>query len=376
MSTPSDIVARVPAKVMLAGEYAVLAGESALSVALDCWLTARLTFSNEPGIRVSSNLWPAPQHISLHEHPHELRGTPLLHAVSEAAKHYGIDHAHLSIDSTIDVSHGIGSSSALRLAVTMVMAEAHRRGTATGPTAATPAVIAGVKSDPFWDPSWGAARLAVALQREAQGSASGYDVATQLVGGLVAFTGCDELAHWPSKVERFSPLQLQRLSKLVRVYVGGEGSPTAPLLKTTRAWLAAQGVWNQFVDTSRGLVAGFLQALSPTADDTDRKRLYHACAAHRTLLHRAAGFPRAIDAALAHVRGLDESFSWKTTGAGGEDAILLIGPAGELKRADAALRQLGRRPLDCMFTDSGAIVASASTPSITKPMQEERSITP
>ena len=379
MANPNAVVARVPAKVMLAGEYVVLAGARALAVTLDSWLTARLTAANESGIWVHSNLWPTAQHINVTGDLHELRGTPLLHAVAEAAKFYGIDRAELSIDSTIDVSHGIGSSSALRLAVTMVMAYAQETKLTGVMTQKPPSTAGATHTCPYVDAPWGAARFAVALQREAQGSASGYDVATQFRGGLVAFTGCDDLQKWPRTVEQFSPTQLAALGKLVHVYVGGSGAPTAPLLKTTRAWLAAQGHWERLVERSQELVHGLIEALKPTAQDVDRKRLYHACAAHRALLRASPSFPRAIESALLAVRGLDESFTWKTTGAGGDDAILLIGPASELQRARAALKALGRSPLDCMFTAHGA--EATVQPSVpTKPalagMTPERSIQP
>jgi hypothetical protein len=125
-------------------------------------------------------------------------------------------------------------------------------------------------------------------------------------------------------------------------------------MRTTRAWLAAQGVWEDFVERSDELVACFVDATAAPDDDGILKRLYHACASHRALLRGSPSYPRVIESAMLELPGLDERFSWKTTGAGGEDAIILIGPASELGRADEALRALGRRPLDCMFTAKGA----------------------
>lgn len=347
--TKREVIARAPAKVMLAGEYAVLAGGRALAVTLDCWLTARLRRVAGEGITVRSNLWPAAQHIAAGADLQELRGTPLLHAVAEAAKRYGIERAELSIESTIDVSHGIGSSSALRLAVAMAMAEAHLSWSNDAPSHDGRDV-----ADAFADATWGAARLAVALQREAQGGASGYDVATQVVGGLVSFMGSDDLSMWPGRIHAFEGASLARLAQLVHVYVGGAGSATAPIMRTTRAWLAAQGVWDDFVARSDELVASFIDATAASDDGFVLKRLYHACASHRALLRGSPSYPRVIESAMLELPGLDERFSWKTTGAGGEDAIILIGPASELAGADEALRALGRRPLDCMFTPHGA----------------------
>lgn len=372
--TKREVIARAPAKVMLAGEYAVLAGGRALAVTLDCWLTARLRQVAGEGITVRSNLWRTAQHIAAGADLQELRGTPLLHAVAEAAKRYGIERAELSIESTIDVSHGIGSSSALRLAVAMAMAEAHRSWTLAAPARVHPEERSDEGSRPnytdcfsespshdgrdatdaFADATWGAARLAVALQREAQGGASGYDVATQLVGGLVSFTGSDDLSMWPGRIHAFEGASLARLAQLVHVYVGGAGSATAPIMRTTRAWLAAQGVWDAFIERSDELVARFIDATAAPNDDLVLKRLYHACASHRALLRSSPSYPRVLEGAMLELPGLDERFTWKTTGAGGEDAIILIGPASELAGADEALRALGRRPLDCMFTASGA----------------------
>lgn len=362
-----DIKVRVPAKVMLAGEYAVLAGGRALAVTLDCWLLAHLSWRSHSGISVASNHWREPRHI---DEPsldaQRWQDTPLLHATAINAATYGIDRANFAIASDIQVSDGIGSSSALRLAVSMAMAEAshawptsNSQSAAYQPNAATadPALgnktagLDGLVQQRDWQP----ARMALALQRAAQGSASGYDVATQFVGGLVQFTGADSLADWPGSVATLPSPSVHALSQLVQVFVGGKGAATGPLLQSTQAWLLANGVWAEFCQRSDALVKAFDQALAEGKVQSESAyALYRACAAHRQLLSAAPAFPHEIAAALAKIPGIDQEFSWKTTGAGGDDAILLIGAPSHRGQAEAVLRRLGRRPLGVDFTDRGA----------------------
>lgn len=363
-----QIRVRVPAKVMLAGEYAVLAGGRALAASLDCWLQARLEPSSNLGLRVSSNLWREPRNIDPYADPEQWKDTPLLHAVAAAARHHGITSAALHIDSAIEVSYGIGSSSALRLAVCMAMATAAK----VWPHQAAPS-----NTYPYdinsSDGEWQAARMAVALQRAAQGSASGYDVATQFVGGLVSFQGAEAIEAWPGSVSVLPASCIQPLSNMVQVYVGGSGAPTGPLLQSTRSWLISLGRWEEFCQLSENLVTAFTTAFMQPDSPNHQRELYRACAAHRRILSAAPQFPLKIAAALAEIPGLDEYFSWKTTGAGGDDAILLLGPASYRAQAAAVLQSLGRKPLAWPFTAHGVAIAAPQFPHQPNHKQSDRS---
>lgn len=345
-----EVTARVPAKLMLAGEYTVLAGGHALAATVDLWLTAHIRTSTTPGLRIGSNIWPEARLIAAESDAKALRGTPLMHAAVVAAQTYGLapyatEHGlEVHIDSSIDVSHGIGSSSALRLAVAMGMrAMAEQLGHS-------------VEHIPdYGDAQWGAARLAWTLQRDSQGGASGYDIITQMCGGLVVLQGTDDPKTWPGQPKSYDASQLRYLDRLVRIYVGGQGAPTGALLRTNRAYLSAQeGLWQELMSASQALVTAFDVALSYPEDQHSYFELMSRCQKHRLLFEGSPGFPRGIDQALMHVPGLDHDFTWKPTGAGGDDAIILIGRPERLVEADQALRHIGRVPLISHFSAKGA----------------------
>ena len=51
--------------------------------------------------------------------------------------------------------------------------------------------------------------------------------------------------------------------------------------------------------------------------------------------------PRTLLPALHNLSGLDRQWSWKTSGAGGEDALLVIGHQQDIAAATACLAELG-----------------------------------
>ncbi len=115
------------------------------------------------------------------------------------------------------------------------------------------------------------------------------------------------------------------------------------------------------------LSTAFTQALATTAgvqaDDATAKpnaavlTLVRAVAAHRQLFTGAPHFPQALAVALSEVDGCDLTWSFKTTGAGGEDALLLVGLEADLRAPAAVLKTLGWRRLRAGFESAGARVS-------------------
>ena len=106
---------KVPGKVMLAGEYTVLEGGPALACTVDRFLTVTIDEKPISGIQVDSTLWPETKHVTSATESVE----PLLQSVAFAANTYGANGYHLSVDSDLDLSFGLGSSSACRLGALM-----------------------------------------------------------------------------------------------------------------------------------------------------------------------------------------------------------------------------------------------------------------
>ena len=345
------VSASVPGKVMLAGEYTVLHGGEALAVTVALDLVAQvspLPTGTFAGCRVLSDLWDEVQEIRPGTPATAFSTSPLLAAVARGMELYGIKSAEVSIRSALPLSYGIGSSSALRLAVLSAMQDFARQEQQL-PT------LSQTEHLPV-------AREALALQRAAQRQASGYDIATQLYGGLVQSGSSNDLASWPTALSAQGADTCAKLARIVHVYVGGMGAPTTPVMTSTSEWLEERAAMPQLARLNSALQRSILAALIQMDLDTTDLRddntktisdLAAATGAQRRFLSESPHFPKSLAAQLAALPGCDQTWSFKTTGAGGEDALLVFGRSADISAADSTLRTLGWHPMPASFTGLG-----------------------
>ena len=151
---------------MLAGEYAVLQGHTALA----CTVDARIQATIEPAAKssLSSDLWDAPIDLAADAVNEEQQ--PLVSYVKQCRTDG--QAFHLRVTSEFPVTYGIGSSSAVGLASTAAI-------------------------NHFFDDhdDWLPAKVHQ-TQRQWQKRASGYDIATQYSGGVVFFKNA-VISTWP-----------------------------------------------------------------------------------------------------------------------------------------------------------------------------------
>jgi hypothetical protein len=214
------------------------------------------------------------------------------------------------------------------------------------------------------------ARHAWLLQRNAQSLASGYDVATQLTGGLVEFRnpaarrpmiagpmpeGEDK---WPVEITRHERL-LATARELVHPFAGGRGAPTATVLAETLVWLDQEGRLEALLYASEALVECFHAALAERFNGVALARLVAAAREHRSVFQGSPHDPVHLENALAQLKGFDQTWTFKTTGAGGEDAIILIGEPSCVSLATDTLYRMGWDRLPARFAGDGANVRCA-----------------
>lgn len=324
---------------MLAGEYAVLRGGHALAVTVD--RTMIIDVRHEPNAKswvIKSNIWDAPREVVDFKTP---QSDPLCRAVQAAAKRNGLYGGSVEIQSNIEIADGIGSSSALRLGICSAF---HLIKNDRDPLRQSGVAMDCIKQ------AW-------ALQTENQGMASGYDIATQYAGGLVEFTYQYDDNVWTPKWFKHD---LETLKDYVHVFVGGNGAPTSSTLQTTASWLDSGVRFDRLIDTSENLVDAFLNAIRwPSV--ANYRRMIMCTAAQRGIFAAGPHFPLSVAEVLATLPGIDTKWSWKTTGAGGEDAILLIGSNSLIVLAEEALATLGWRRLNASFISSGIHIENLST---------------
>lgn len=329
----TELIVEVPGKVMLCGEYHVLTcGARALAFALNTYLEVYVRYGARAreSLTLCSNLWGVPRQIDANTAYDDLLSATV-GELMPAGKHRVEE---IRVTSQLNPQYGFGSSSALYLALT-VIAYLQRRG---GNLVVSPAK------------RWQLAGQAFGLQRRKQGLASGYDVATQCIGGIVEYCSCG--GEWPDRhsVQAFTDADLHRnLSEVVHLFIGGHGADTAAVMCDTQDWLDSQAR-SLLITTTTALQRAFADTLH---DLHNLRTLIAATAQWRRWFSASPHFPTRIDAALRTISGLDRRWSWKTSGAGGEDALIVIGYRQDIASVSARLVALGWQNFDYRVTRHG-----------------------
>jgi phosphomevalonate kinase len=297
----AGVVATAPGKLHLTGEYAVLHGATAVLIAVDRRVIARLADS-ERGAALSPFLVAVADHVGRAAGP----------AAAAIAHRIIVDSSALYDRGT---KLGLGSSAATTVAaVACALAGA-------GQAAARPAIHA----------------IARAAHADAQGArgarGSGADIATSTFGGAIAFTA-----------GAVRPLHLPADLTLIPFWTGA-AADTAPLVAAIEAARAHRGA----VDQALTAIATASTALAAACDAADAGRAIAALddgARAITALGAAAGVDLIPDAvvrarqALARLGG-----TAKTCGAAGGDVAIAAIDRAHVTTARVALIEAGCQPL-------------------------------
>lgn len=315
------VTVSIPAKIMLSGEYAVLKGSPALATTLPLFLDLTLTKTDsaQPGVLVQSDLWATPKLFDFAEIATGSSKDVLADAMAKTLARYPAwqnESIELNIRSDFPPSYGFGSSSAIRLGLNLAF-EAFQRKTKWLPG---PAYLQ-------------AAQEAYADQVAFQGQASGYDIFTQATGGLCRFQRRPE-ATWPGTSECLSR---DVFPESLWAYVGGAGADTKTTLQSTSAWLSETKKWDELVAWQDQLTKSYLHE--------PKKNLVTAMRDVRLFFQQGPNALPNLETELARISGADTTWSWKATGAGGEDALLCYAPHHTLPPPDTYLKQAGWRAI-------------------------------
>ncbi|MBC62360.1 MAG: hypothetical protein CMP11_07880, partial [Zetaproteobacteria bacterium] len=209
----------VPSKVMIVGEYAVLEGEPCLSTCIPPALFVHLEDSNNEKYQIESKDWYENKSFDYFELQKVAQKYYFYKIFYNAIKEYQIGPVKMTIDSKIPSYAGFGSSSALRLGINLACSLFNKLSYAEKPTTKE---------------TWTAAKSAFLDQKFLQSNASGYDIITQLHGGVIVTSPLQEA--WPGKINKLS-VNENRVRNFLHIYLGGKGSQTKKVLNDTHQWL-------------------------------------------------------------------------------------------------------------------------------------------
>ena len=328
---------RVPAKIMLSGEYAVMSGFSSLSLALNKYLTIRIERSFKECSIVTSLLWEGPYFF---ERVEELQDSEdiLLSSLYSVLKEKKLGNFDFFITSDFCVSSGFGSSSALRLGVQYALHLFEKA----------------LNKEELIIPSsraWGLAEKAFQEQKKYQKKASGYDFITQKEGGVVLYK--PKNSSWPNKLSKLDFCS-QRLKRYLHIFIGGSGALTKEVMNKTDAWLSQNQLKEKFFELSEKLSLSFSEFFESKKEILE-KELISLISQHRSLMRHSPFFPSFLEEALKSLDGFDHTWTFKTTGSGGEDALLFFGREENLCEAKKVLLSLGWYEESCWNLDQRGI---------------------
>jgi mevalonate kinase len=329
----NQVSVKIPGKVMLAGEYSVLFGGSALSATVKNQMDIVAEVHADGRCLLDSALLNDKAEFSTADEPDGPFALFFTAALSGMRRH-NIAGASISVKGNLQPEFGFGSSSALRLG-----------------TAVALKTLASGQKDTYWEE----AQEAYKLQKKSQSQASGYDIVTQYLGGVTMLTPDTghEVPAWPGRVTIFPSSAVQKLNQIVHVFVGGKGAPTTATMKSTLSWLKEENLLPDLKVLSEKLISAFKAALQESQEQVNLSDLISTVCKHRRIFEGAPSFPRSLLSALENVDGFGTNFSFKTTGAGGEDSVLLIGLPNHIENASKVLAKQGWSKIDSPFRESG-----------------------
>lgn len=324
---------QVPGKVMIGGEYAVLNGGAALAATVDAHMQISIEPTNDDLVEIHSDLWPKPFAQKRRDITDVHTRDPLVDAVAQGLTLFDLPGMKVSISSQLNPAFGIGSSSALRLGVLLGMQK----------------IAAHLQSNQQRSTE-DCLRLSYELQKQAQGLASGYDALTQYCGGLVRSRPLAADTEWPGEVDSLRG-GATALAGVVTVFVGGRGAPTSATTAPTMQWLQREQRMPALRAASEQMIDVLLQHL---ANASSWNELIQAVHQHRKLLSDGPHFPRVLAAKLSSIDGFDTTWTFKPTGAGGEDAMLVFAQPEILSTVVIpAMQTFGWQPASFKFCETG-----------------------
>ena len=195
---------------------------------------------------------------------------------------------------------------------------------------------------------------ALEIQLMRQGFASGYDFATQILGQCIIYQ--KKRSFLLPKIEE---LKISNKNcKILHLLSGGKGAPTKKVGSETINLLRKHSLHDEFQKTSEELLDYFILTLkegSLSSPDL-REKFFSTIEKHRKVLQKSPYYPHKLHQIISLQKNYNKSWTYKTTGAGGEDALLFIGSEENLKSVFKTMEELGWKKINKNFKSKKLII--------------------
>jgi hypothetical protein len=124
---------------------------------------------------------------------------------------------------------------------------------------------------------------------------------------------------------------------------------------STTKWLKENDLWNDLKVISEDLVDEMLSFFKSPSTDIFQN-LIKKISIHRNIFKNSPKFPKHLGSFLESLEGFDTHWTYKTTGAGGEDAVLLLGTKENIETVVESVTELGWTLFEGSFSELGAHV--------------------
>jgi mevalonate kinase len=183
--------------------------------------------------------------------------------------------------------------------------------------------------------------LARKAQLAFQGHSSGYDVLTQAYGGLISYRYLAGEPSWEYILER-QPLLQQSFPWLH--FAGNQtGAPTKIYVQRGQQYLQddPKGL-QELTEKNLHLQQAFFAKL---VDNLSIADLIYAMECQRQCLKKMPVYPQSLGQQLSSLPGCGTEWSFKTTGAGGEDLLIFVAEPPAWEKLQSPLAKIGLSPL-------------------------------
>ena len=324
----------IPGKLMFSGEYAVLFGGVAVSSSLNTYMEMEVIKNNDRSLKIYSSYYPEGLILKCRNDVLGIESLPLKKALMFCLDHSEVNLFQFDIKEKThwDSAAGFGGSSAIILSILSIFLSYKYK-----------------KEELLYH--------AYNIQKKYQGHSSGYDMVTQMYGGVIEYRCLDNKEESDRVGSRFYEIKPATvgidMNKYIHIFTSSIGSNTSSLIKKTLPFLLDKKK-NEFMKISNDLSMKMLSFLNSSKDDMDLNitRLFDLIEKQQNFFYDMDDYPNVIKILKNHPL-YKKDFIVKTTGAGGSDAILLIGDRDKIENSFSILEQNGWKKMIDPFSKKG-----------------------